>query len=165
MATLTKGMSYRRQGSSGLIWSDQNAIYQRHMVDEKPYSLQDQKPSSSQDQKLMMMRSLSTGSTKASSSSLSTIAMSTPSSSTTTAIPANTTSTVNATSTSVPASHHKGSFNVVKWIKKALTRMRRWIIRYWVSIFLHLLPLTCFPVFLFSILQGFIMIWLDTHDS
>lgn len=101
MATLTKGMSYRRQGSSGLIWADNMMVTEdglfamkRHQNDNgisrNPAEVPDFSTSSP-----AMARSKSVGSTTSS------VAVVVPS----------------------PA-HRKSSFSVLKWLKKAFTKIR-----------------------------------------
>ncbi|MCO5552418.1 hypothetical protein L7F22_005929 [Adiantum nelumboides] len=100
MAALTKGMSYRRQGSSGLIWADnmvltEEGIFAMNRVqNDKGYSRTDGTTGEAQPG-VNMTRSKSVGSA---SSSISVVA---------------------------PTSRHKSSFSVFKWLKKAITKIRR----------------------------------------
>eukprot|EP00250_Pteridium_aquilinum_P013408 c21322_g1_i1 orf=111-425(+) len=104
MAMLTKGMSYRRQGSSGLIWAENmvltedGAFPKRHQNDNgfsRDPARMTEVPDLATGASPGMARSKSVGST---TSSVSVVA---------------------------PRRAQKSSFSVLKWLKKAFTRRRR----------------------------------------
>ncbi|KAH7302573.1 hypothetical protein KP509_23G077700 [Ceratopteris richardii] len=100
MATLTKGTSYRRTGSSGLIWADSMVLAEdgifslNRLHNDKGYSRTDGRTVEAEPA-ADLARSRSVGSV---TSSVSVVA---------------------------PTPRHKSSFSVFKWLKKALIKMRR----------------------------------------
>ena len=141
MAMLKKGLSYRRQGSSGLIWADNmivaedgTLILNRHNNATNNLNVHGEggfiktsaargSEASELSQMVMMSRSKSVGSN---SSMAASDAMS---SSAPVPVPAQAQAQAPAmaappTPTTAPA-RHKSSFRVMKWLKKAITKIRR----------------------------------------
>ena len=145
MAMLKKGLSYRRQGSSGLIWADNmivaedgTLILNRHnnnnnnvsnnlnVHGEGGFAKISAEPrrgseASELSQIMMMSRSKSVGSNSSMAASEA-ISSSAP-------VPAQAPAMAMAmaappTPTTAPA-RHKSSFRVMKWLKKAITKIRR----------------------------------------
>jgi hypothetical protein len=143
MAMLKKGLSYRRQGSSGLIWADNmivaedgTLILNRHKnnsnavvaltITEKSIDasgdgglMRSSGPRVSDASTMMMMsRSKSVGSASASAMAAS---------SETVQIPPPPPSSSSSAAAPVPntPSRPKSSSRVVKWLKKAITKIRR----------------------------------------
>lgn len=99
MGTLTKGMSYRRQGSSGLIWAENFTVREDGVFGPKegnfmrtPAGVNDGGETSTGSPR--MERSKSVGSS--------------------------------FHATPAQASNHKSGFRVVRWLKKTFTRIRGW---------------------------------------